>query len=237
MLKRLTIASTAALFAAGALAQEAALEDVTEISAWNYDALYEMEGFRGDALLDADVYGEDGEEIGEVENVILDGAQAVALLVETGGFLDIGDRHLVVPWDEVAFVDGGLAIPVVEENLDDYDIWNDGTVVSRALDEIKVADDGAVAPTPTLYRLSDLLSDYVTAAGAGFGYIDDVIMDRDGEIQAVVTTSRAGYYATPYYGPAYGYTPYAGAYEIGYGADEIGGLAPFEHGEVNDDWW
>lgn len=238
MLKHAFAISAAALFATGALAQEAMVDEPVAISAWNYDELYAMEGFRGEALLDADVYGVGGEEIGEVENVIFEGDQAIALVAESGGFLDIGDRHVVVPWDQVEFIDGAIVVPVTEETLDDYDIWGETSVVSRSLDEIKVADDGEVAPTVSAWRLTDLLYDYATAAGAGYGYINDVIMSRDGSIEAVVTMPRGGgYYATPFYGTGYGYSPYGSTYDVGYGAGELGGLEEFEYGELNDDWW
>jgi sporulation protein YlmC with PRC-barrel domain len=53
-------------------------------------------------LLDFDAYGSNGEDIGGVENVLFDtDGQILSIIAEVGGFLDIGDTHVNVPWSEV----------------------------------------------------------------------------------------------------------------------------------------
>ena len=43
-------------------------------------------------------YGTDYRQIGEIEDIVLDeGGQMVGIVAEVGGFLDIGDKHVMVP--------------------------------------------------------------------------------------------------------------------------------------------
>lgn len=226
----LSTLSAAALLAGGAGVVAAQTDEPVAISSWNYDALYQMDGFRGEDLLFADVYDANGEDIGDVENVVIEDDRVVALIAEVGGFWDMGDSHVVVPWDEVEFAEGGFAIPVTEENIEQYDAFAEGSVVGGSLDQIELADDGDVAVTASAYRLTDLMDDYVTTEGVGYGYVEDVIISRDGVLEAVVVASRTGgYYAYPYYGPGYGYAPYGATYELGYGADELGEMERFDY--------
>ncbi len=47
-------------------------------------------------------YGTDYRQIGEIEDVILDrDGQMVGIVAEVGGFLDIGDKHVVVPVQDI----------------------------------------------------------------------------------------------------------------------------------------
>jgi sporulation protein YlmC with PRC-barrel domain len=58
---------------------------------------------QSDEIVGQDLYGANGEEIGEVNNVVLnqDGKQAAAL-VGVGGFLGIGEREVAIPLDEIS---------------------------------------------------------------------------------------------------------------------------------------
>jgi hypothetical protein len=47
----------------------------------------------------------DYDQIGEIEDVVLDtSGQMVGLVAEVGGFLDIGDKHVVVPVEDLRLV-------------------------------------------------------------------------------------------------------------------------------------
>lgn len=52
-------------------------------------------------LLDYDVWNQNGEQIGEVEDMVLDldNSNVSYVVIETGGFLDLGDKTLLVPWN------------------------------------------------------------------------------------------------------------------------------------------
>ena len=50
--------------------------------------------------LDLDVWNENGEQVGEVDDMILDldNSRVAYVVVGTGGFLDIGEKDVLVPW-------------------------------------------------------------------------------------------------------------------------------------------
>lgn len=76
--------------------------DVIALSEWNYDTLYDESGMTAHALMDTEVFGPDGEEIGNIENVLLnDSNEIAAVIAQVGGFWDIGDTHVLVPWEQV----------------------------------------------------------------------------------------------------------------------------------------
>lgn len=52
-------------------------------------------------LLDYDIWNQNGEQIGEVEDMVLDldNSNVSYVVIETGGFLDLGDKTLLVPWN------------------------------------------------------------------------------------------------------------------------------------------
>jgi sporulation protein YlmC with PRC-barrel domain len=71
------------------------------------------------AILDQDVYDSTGNLIGEVEDVIIKrSGKAKKLLVEFGGFFDIGDKLVSLPFSRFDFKDGDIALEVTEEELD-----------------------------------------------------------------------------------------------------------------------
>jgi len=53
--------------------------------------------------LDFDVWNQDGEQIGEVEDMILDldNSMITYVIVGTGGFLDLGEKEVLVPWNSL----------------------------------------------------------------------------------------------------------------------------------------
>lgn len=61
--------------------------------------LYNM---KGEQIVGQNLYGPNGEEIGEVDNVVMsqDGKQAAAV-VGVGGFLGIGERKVTIPLDQL----------------------------------------------------------------------------------------------------------------------------------------
>lgn len=56
-------------------------------------------GLSAERLMDADIYGADDGEIGEVEDVILPqgGSGSPAVIISVGGILGMGERHIAVP--------------------------------------------------------------------------------------------------------------------------------------------
>lgn len=216
--------------------------EVVSLAGWGYDELY-AEGWRAEWLLDSDVYGPEGEEIGEVEDIIVgpDG-NILSVVAEVGGFWDIGDTHVSVPWDEVEVGDGGdyVQIPVTEETVEDYGIYADTLLTAEeAAEEMAKVDDAETGYRA--WRVDELIGDYTYLQDRrDYGYVDDLIFNTAGELQAVVVQPDVGYgvggyYAYPYYGYDYGWDPGYDYYELPYTAEEAGELEPFEYGELDED--
>lgn len=56
-------------------------------------------------LLDADVYNNKGERIGEIDDIIVSPTRSVShAIIEVGGFLGIGEHHVAIPMDQIKFV-------------------------------------------------------------------------------------------------------------------------------------
>lgn len=195
-----------------------------DITTWDYDSLYE-DGWSAENLLYEDVYGENGEVVGEVEDLMIgpDG-KIRKVIVEGGGFLDIGDTHIAVPWNEVSHArNNAISASVTEESLSGFRLFDDM--------------DSKPAMSPN-WRLRDLLGDYLTLAdGVGFGIVDDVIFSQDDKIEAIIVRPSYGYgftrgpVAFPYYGD--NFRPYDPYYGVPYTIVELKDVRPFNYGELN----
>jgi sporulation protein YlmC with PRC-barrel domain len=199
---------------------------------WDYETLYEDGTWTAEQLIDADVYGSGGEEIGEVENIIIgtDG-QTEAIIAEVGGFWDIGDTHVRVPWSEVeiewAEDETRVRIPVTEETVDQYDVFGGVDGEFRVVEE----DD---PNTPRGWRVTELIDDYVTLKDdQRYGYVDDLVFRENGKLEAVVVDAAypgvVGPFAYPYYGYGYGFHPGYNYYRLPYGEADISDLKPFDY--------
>lgn len=61
-----------------------------------------------ESLLDKELYGGDGRNIGAVRNVIVGGpGQAAVLVIGIGGFLGLGEREAAVPFAQVRIDENG----------------------------------------------------------------------------------------------------------------------------------
>lgn len=221
-----TILSASALaLALGTVLPAAAQEggegqELIDIRNWAYGDIYQ--GWRAEQLLNGDVIDQDGEDIGEVEDLIINtDGRIERVIIEAGGFLDIGDTHFAMAWDEVTMMDPDtITVPFDEDNIEDYSIFGD--VDSE--------------PTgPRQWRVRELLGDYAQfSEGPRFGLIEDVIFDTAGNIQAIVIGADVGYgvggpYAVPFTGYGYGYDPAYDYYEVPYAVEDIEALGPFNY--------
>ncbi len=222
---------SAALLATAAVAQQGRSADTdrteasestwVDITAWNAGRSYE-EGWSANALLDEDAYGSGGEDLGEVEDIIVgpDG-RIERVVVEGGGFLDIGDTHAAVPWDEVTRVGtDSVSVPISDDRLGDYTRYPE------------VDDMEAMGAN---FRVREIIGDYVSADGVNYGTVDDVVFSEDGRIEAVVVYPSYGYgYSTrpvalPYNAAAY--DPRAPYYSVPYGVAQLDELRPIDDGD------
>lgn len=180
-------------------------------------------------MLGTTVIGGDGNEIGEVSNIIVGTDGTIeALIVESGGFLDIGDTHFRVSWQqvEVAPALDSVQVPVTEENIDQFTLF-----------ETRGAEEGPEA-TPRAWRATELIGDYVYLEGeVAYGYVEDLVFSDQGRLLSVVvepdvTYGVAGPYALPYYGYGYGFDPGLDTYTLPYTTEDIAALETFDYGAM-----
>lgn len=243
-----TTASALALaVATPALAQDdtsqsgdGATDNVQILSAWNYDTLY-SEGWSVENMFDmTTVIGQNGEDIGDIENVVFaDDGEVLGVIAQVGGFWDLGDTHVFVPWDEIDVGNGidQVQVPVSEETIDDYDIFagfmDEGTITEGQTDTTNRVNDDLSAG-PGVFKATDLIGDFVYLAdGVLYGYVADLIV-QDGKISGVVSDARSygtdGYYAYPYNDAA---APmYGPRYNMAYDSSQIGSMESFNYDDL-----
>lgn len=79
-----------------------------------------------DDIEDADLLNAAGEEIGEVEEVLVDASgQAVAIVADVGDFLGIGDKEVIIGLDRVEMRGDDLVTSLTREELTGLPIWDD----------------------------------------------------------------------------------------------------------------
>lgn len=252
MMKRKALMAIAGMSCSAA---PAAAQDVVDAGTiipenWSYEALYESEAWSVDALFGTDVVGSDGTRIGDVEDLVLNAdGELVALIAEVGGFWDIGDTHVSVPWQRVQLDGGGpVTIPVTAENVAEFDLFSSSPLpddADPAAEIVEGVDDEALVMA--LWRASDLIGDYVRVQSDAetwleFGYVSDLLIG-DGRIAATLVSTTARYgpgtYAYPYRGgPAEGYGvwfPNATTQDLPILVGEATSLPAFDRDQMNTD--
>lgn len=220
---RILLATIAAALSATAAAQEDSSPTAIEAPAVGVAPANVLPGWTALTLLDAPAIGAEGEEIGEVENIVVgpDG-RILYLNIETGGFLGIGDTVFSVPWDEARIAEDAqsVAVPIAEGEIDRYRLYD------RGLEGLET--------TPRSWRVTELLNDDVRLEdGALFGVVQDLLFSADGEIRGVVANPALGFglaqpYAFPFVGFEVGYVPELDYWVAPYGTEEIAEMEPFE---------
>lgn len=181
---------------------------VFDLEDWSYEPLYSS-GVRSiDATFGEDVYGIGSSEIGNVEDLVMnDGGEVIALIAEVGGFWDIGDTHVSVPWDQVTITeDERIEIPVTEDSIDEFDLFDYSGLAPTGIDEEMVAGVDDVPLGENFWRASDLIGDYVRIVNEdgtwrNFGYVTDMLVE-DGQVTATIVHGTGSYrpnaYAFPF---------------------------------------
>ncbi|MFZ3584248.1 PRC-barrel domain-containing protein [Loktanella sp. DJP18] len=229
--------------------------EVLSLTDWDYESLY-TDGISVERLLDADVISATGDDVGDVENVLFGpGGDLVSVIVEAGGFWDIGDTHVNIPWDivETAPWDAdGIMIPITQEQLEDPEVYGlfdeelgygyaEGSGLNNVTIETIVAEEqlaevggdglGVVETGPRVWRAPDLIGDYARVrdgdALVNYGYVEDIIV-RDGQIAAVLVTPDRGWGVTG--NRAYPY--YGSNYGWSSGAEYYD--MPYDRTEISD---
>jgi sporulation protein YlmC with PRC-barrel domain len=217
--------------------------DVVSLAEWQYDDLY-ASGMSAEEFIDEmEVYSTAGDEIGDVEDIIANqDGELIAVIAEVGGFWDIGDTHVSVPWDQIEMADGGITVPVTEETIDEYGLFDREYLTAEDVSDEMVGEVDAADTGARSFRLSELIGDYARLRGdtdgdemVNYGYVRDVMI-QDGNIGAVVVNPDVGYGAPGYYTayPYYGvnYRPGGPYYDMPYTEGDIAEMEEFDYEEV-----
>ena len=117
----LTITAAAIAFSTSAIAQTGNWIEID-----TDDQTVEQFQMTVDQLEDMDLFTADGERIGEIEEVLgTQDGQPTAFAAEVGGFLDIGDTDVIVPFDQVTMTDNQLQVDMTKEEVEALDRWED----------------------------------------------------------------------------------------------------------------
>ena len=76
-------------------------------------------------LDDMKVYGPTGERIGEIDEVLVDASgNPVAFTIEVGGFLGIGDREVIVSFDQVQLQGDRFLTSLTKQQIETLPKWD-----------------------------------------------------------------------------------------------------------------
>jgi sporulation protein YlmC with PRC-barrel domain len=219
----ITTATVLALSAAPLALAHAQQGEKIDITSWNQADLYD--GWTVEQLYDTEVRGSENDEIGEIENLVINpDGEVTKVIIESGGFLDIGDTHFAVNWEDLEFGPAmeWVEVPVDEDNLEEFSLFDGG-------DEVETG--------PRAWRASELINDYVALEdNRRYGIVQDIVISHDGTVEAVVVYPDVAYgvggpYAYPYYGYRYdpAFDPSGETYNLPYTMSEIQELGPFDY--------
>ena len=217
--RALAAASTAVLVVA---ATPQAADQKIDLATWDQSGAYG--GMRATEFLGSEVRGKAGTKIGEVDSLHIDReGQVTGIVVESESAFDAGHVHFAVPWDDVVLgaADDAVAVPIDADNVAHFSLFRDDP-----------------KPRVAQWRATDLLHDLVyLASGDQYGIVEDLILNREGRIEAVVVSPDIGFRerarkAYPWYGP--GYDAEVNRYTLPYDLREIELLGPFDYNAMKD---
>ena len=191
---------------------------------WDVSKLYQ-DSFSGRELIGTRVLGENGSQIGEVLDIVVnENGQIGKVIVEVGGFLEIGDQHIGVPWEQVDIASGmrWIQVPLHEVEDGTYSLFG------------RVPQGEDVAIQPTSWRVNELIGDVVSLQDVGRnGLVMDVIFNDQGKALGVVVdrgmhSNVGGWYAYPYGG----YYPGSYGYPLPFQGYENAAAGPFSYRQL-----
>lgn len=175
------------------------------------------EGISVDKLMEATVVDAEGNDIGEIEDFVVGGEdnRIVGLVVETGGFLDIGDSHLLYPFDKAKIKSADKVQAEIKQST---------------AKELSLFDDVEGEPLEgDRWRASELIGGLAYTKGEPYGRVDDVIIDKSGNIMAVVVQPDVMYDDYSYYAwPFVEYDPDEGIYDVPIDQRHAFGMEPLD---------
>lgn len=194
-------------------------QERAELQDWDYEEL--RTGWSVEQLTEADVVDQDGERIGEIEDLIVGPDGSIRkLVIEAGGLFDIGDVHFAYPFEQATFAGPDrIVVELDEDEIEDYSLFAD------------IDDEPAQGRN---WRVSELIHDYVYLEdGYRFGWVNDAIIGADGTIKAIVAypdirvTMAPRPVALPFLPQEGRFDPSLYYYQLPYSADAVAELGVF----------
>ncbi|MDQ0324285.1 ribosomal 30S subunit maturation factor RimM [Rhodopseudomonas julia] len=75
-------------------------------------------------LDDMEIVGQDGEEIGEVNEILASGdGSSMAVVTDVGGFLGMGERNVVIPLTDARIHNDQIIINMTKDQIESLDEW------------------------------------------------------------------------------------------------------------------
>jgi hypothetical protein len=147
---------------------------------------------RGSTLLDQDFTNRDGDVSGDLENLLIDMTTGDVLFtsIEYGGFLDLGDKDIVVPLSAFAWgTDNNLVLNFDEQTLENFpDVgndwpnltdptWDDGVTAFWRDNQFDPSFDFTETNSNNVMWLSDMVGYQIFGLGDTPGSVTDVLVD------------------------------------------------------------
>lgn len=183
---------------------------------WNEQQL--RNGISVDRLVGTEVRGRNGNDIGDVAHVLInDRGKVTGIIVQSGGFMNIGDTRFRIPWNEVQLGRdmNFVTVPLTEQTAERYRDTKDDNVRTGAREfRVSTVKDGSVT-------LRD---------GTQYGQIHDLIMTRDGEIKAVIADGSfgpGGVRAIPFDAATFDFD--RNTFRAPYDRTQVGEFRPFDY--------
>jgi sporulation protein YlmC with PRC-barrel domain len=199
-----------------------------DLRSWDPATLYQN-GWSAREMIDTEVRGNDGEAIGEVKDILVDRNGRISRIVaEVGGFLEMGDQHIGVPWSDIKIGEDMefVQVPLREVQSGSYSLFG------------RVPQGEDVALQQGEWRVNELIGDYASVDGVPrYGIVTDVIFDNRAMAKGVIVDRALGT------GPGgrverFGY-PYAGyrdgpSYRLPWSANELARVQRFDYVRLNE---
>ena len=160
-------------------------------------------------------------------------AEIVALIAEVGGFWDIADTHVTIPWREIERRGGRVYSPITAETAENYGMFAEEYFTAADVGNLDGVNE-FFETGPYIWKATALLDDYVVhQSGEPFGYVTDLVFDDAGKLLAVVAVQarsdidRRGVYAFPW--DDRGWEPRFDHYTLRHTAEDIERLPTIDY--------
>lgn len=151
-----------------------------DIITMDQEDLYQK-GISVDSLLGGDVVDSSENQVGSVEDLVLgaDDNNVSGLIVASGGFLGIGENHLLFPFEKANIKESDR----IQANI--------SKSTAGELSLFKELEGQPLQGGRT--RASEIIGSLAYTDGEPYGRVDDLIIDRSGNILAVVVQADVMY--------------------------------------------